>query len=96
VLAGHLGRPVAELEQSLTSRELTEWMAFYRIAPFGQVRDDDRMRALLALMFNVNRGKDAQPAAPSDFLKTWEPPVEIDHAAEAAMLEAHFERLADD
>ncbi len=39
-LALELGRTVAELEQSLGSGELTEWLVFYGIEPFGAVRDN--------------------------------------------------------
>ena len=39
-LALVLGMTVAELNQRMSSRELSEWMAFYRIEPFGDVRGD--------------------------------------------------------
>ena len=37
-LALALGRTVAELQQTLSAAELVEWMAFYRIDPWGGYR----------------------------------------------------------
>jgi len=39
-LAGHLGRTVSELEEELSSAELTEWIALLSIEPWGPYRDD--------------------------------------------------------
>lgn len=69
-LAGHLGRTVGELEVSLSSRELSEWIAYSALEPFGQDRTDDGFRLLASMLFNTNRGKGARALAPGDFLKT--------------------------
>lgn len=37
---------VAELQQRMSSREFTEWMAFYQLEPFGPWRDDIRIGVL--------------------------------------------------
>lgn len=39
-LAGHLGCTVAELEQRLSSSELTEWVALAWLDPWGEYRAD--------------------------------------------------------
>lgn len=42
MLAAHLGMTVKELLQRMDSRELSEWMAYYNIEPFGEERADIR------------------------------------------------------
>lgn len=69
-LAGHLGRTVGELELSLSSRELSEWIAYSSFEPFGQGRSDDGFRLLASMLYNINRGKNARPLSADDFLKT--------------------------
>lgn len=71
LLAGHLGRTVAELEQTLTSQELTEWMAYYRVEPFGPWRDDYRAGQVMALYANSKRGKGGKAFRASDFIPRW-------------------------
>jgi len=41
-LAAHLKTTVRELLMRIDSRELSEWMAFYSIEPFGRTRADMR------------------------------------------------------
>lgn len=69
-LAGHLGRTVGELEVSLSSHELSEWVAYAAIEPFGQGRADDGFRLLASMFYNANRGKGSRPLTAADFLKT--------------------------
>jgi hypothetical protein len=40
ILAGHLGKSVAETQRTVTSREFTYWKAFHNINPIGQGRGD--------------------------------------------------------
>jgi hypothetical protein len=75
-----MGRTVAELQSVLSSAELTEWMAYSLVEPFGQPRADDAARLLASLAVNA-ASSSGQPATPADFLKTWEPPVEDDDVA---------------
>jgi len=69
-----MGKPVAELERTLTSHELAEWAAYNIVEPFGQPRTDDGFRLLAYALFNANRGKNAKPFEMGEFLKVWEPP----------------------
>lgn len=39
----------------LSSRQISEWMAYYTLDPFGEERADLRMGMLMALIANVNR-----------------------------------------
>ena len=49
-----LGRTVGELEASLSAAELREWIAFYRIDPWGEQRADLRMARIVWAVLQVN------------------------------------------
>jgi hypothetical protein len=59
---------VEEMLGRITSRELTEWQAFYSIEPFGEERAEMRNGMLIASMANLWRGKDTRPYRPEDFM----------------------------
>lgn len=63
-----------DLLQSLTSRQFSEWMAFYTLDPFGDQRADLRTGILAAVVNNRWRGKSEQPREPSDFMPFREQP----------------------
>lgn len=48
-LAGHLGKTVGELKQSLSYDELIDWIAYNRLDPIGAYRQD-LQTALLAML----------------------------------------------
>lgn len=64
----------------MSSREFAEWLAYYNLEPFGEVRADLRMATLAALIANANRDarKRKEPYTPRDFMLTFEdePPRE--------------------
>jgi hypothetical protein len=66
---------VRELLSKLDSREISEWMAYYSIDPFGEVRADYRMAMSCCLLANINRGK-GQPFKVSDFMPEFGPKKE--------------------
>ena len=70
-----LGIPVKELLQRITSRELSEWMAYESIEPFGERRSDLRMGILASLIANANRDrrKRSEPYEPDDFIPRFGP-----------------------
>ena len=61
---------------TISSAELTEWMAFYKMSPFGEARGDLRVAQLTALMANVHRDREKrpQPFEPVDFMPYAERP----------------------
>ena len=59
---------VEELLRRVTSRELSEWMAYYSVEPFGEDRADLRSGIIASLIYNTNRGKDQSPLSPKDFM----------------------------
>ncbi|MET0419012.1 MAG: hypothetical protein ABW022_23615 [Actinoplanes sp.] len=63
---------VGELLARVSSRELTEWEAYERVAgPVGDERFDHLFSMLQATIANVNRGKNQKAHEPSAFLPKW-------------------------
>lgn len=60
--------PVRELLARVGSDELTEWMAFYQLEPFGEVRADLRSGVVAATFANAHRTKDSRAFTPEDFM----------------------------
>jgi hypothetical protein len=56
----------------MSSRTLSEWMAYYGLEPFGEGRADLRMGILAATVANSQRGKDQQPFKPEQFMPQFE------------------------
>ena len=50
------------------SDELTEWMAFYQLEPFGDFRSDLRSAIVAATFANAHRTTQAPPFTPEDFM----------------------------
>ncbi len=63
-----MGKPVARLLSEISSRELTEWIEYAKLEPFGEERADLRSAIVAATVANVNRGKKQKPFKPSDFM----------------------------
>lgn len=87
-----LGCTVAELEERLTSRELTEWLAYWQMEPWGQWRDNWHHAMTQAMLFNIHRGRKAA-RGPADFF--YKPPGQQQaerHAHFWANLDAHAQK----
>ena len=69
-LALNLGMTVGELERRMTSRELSEWIAYDNVDPFGEVRDDLRTGIECATLAQINGTKNAKP---KDFMPDFRP-----------------------
>lgn len=61
---------VEKAQREISSHEFAEWMAYYRLEPFGENRQDFRHGILSALIANSNRDpkKQPKPYAPEDFI----------------------------
>jgi hypothetical protein len=59
---------VAELLARISSAELTEWMAFDAIEPFGEARADFRAGIVAAVTANHSFAPPREPRKPSDFM----------------------------
>lgn len=53
-LALELGSTVAELQRKMSSAEFGEWLAYYSIEPFGQIRDELRTARVCTSLYAVN------------------------------------------
>lgn len=63
-----MGTPVAKLLDIMSVEELLEWMAFYRIEPFGFEIENFRAGVVAATVVNCTpRKRGAKPSVPSDF-----------------------------
>ena len=67
-LALALGQPVRQLLASVGSDELTEWMAFYLLEPFGEQRADYRSGVIASTFANAHRADGVKPFTPEDFM----------------------------
>ena len=86
---------VGEMLTRMSSRELSEWMAYATLEPFGEERADLRAGIVASTVANVHRGKGDKPIPPTDFLpKFWEeepddePPEALPPEEIAAKLDA--------
>ncbi len=61
---------VDELLNRISSRELTEWMAFYQLEPWGTETEDWRAGLISSTIANANRDQKRRrkPYEPQDFM----------------------------
>lgn len=52
----------------MTSREFAEWVAYSRIEPFGQPRQDYGHALVASVIYNMLRDSKASPMQPDDFV----------------------------
>jgi hypothetical protein len=52
----------------LPSSELTEWIAYYRLEPWGQERDNWHSAQVAAIIANVNRKKGTPALSVDEFM----------------------------
>lgn len=67
-LASLLGCTVSELLEKISSSELSEWMAFYSMEPFGFESQMLGHAVTSSTIANVNRQKGQKSYAPKDFV----------------------------
>lgn len=58
----------------MQSEELSYWMAYYGMFPWGEERADLRVAIQSSLIANVNRGKNARAFSPEDFMPKFNQP----------------------
>ena len=57
----------------ISSAQFAEWMAYSRLEPWGEDRDDLRMGIVASVIANSNRGKGKKPYKPQDCMPDFEP-----------------------
>lgn len=66
-----LGKTVEQLGDEMSYAELLDWVDYYRLEPFGEIRQDLRNALLCTLIANQNRDLRKQKAATiADFMLT--------------------------
>lgn len=60
----------------MSSLELTEWMAYYKLEPFGQERGDLQAGLVAATVVNLFKDKGSKAASPADFVMEFAPQVD--------------------
>jgi len=59
---------VAECQKRMSVQEFFEWVAFYQLEPWGEVRADYRSAIVSTILANSNRAKNTPPFKPLDFM----------------------------
>lgn len=65
--------PVSELLERMSSSEISEWMAFSRLEPFGAEAEYVGHAITAATVANVNRRKEQKAFQYTDFIPRFEP-----------------------
>ena len=68
---------VRELLSRIDSHELSEWIAYQGIEPFGEERADLRSGIIAAVTANAWRGKGDKAMSPQDFMPFYEKPEPV-------------------
>lgn len=66
-LASHLKMTVAELLTRMSVKELNEWAVFFRLQPFGPIRDNFHAGIIASTAANLFNSK-GQALTPADFM----------------------------
>lgn len=68
----------------MSSQELSEWMAFYSLEPWGTEVEDLRAAIIASTIANANRDpkKQRKPYKPRDFMPQWDRPPAKEQTAE--------------
>lgn len=57
--------------------KLARWLAYFQLEPFGPVQEDLRSGWIASLIYNSNRGKDAEAKGPEFFFPSLAPAAEV-------------------
>ncbi|MEZ4714310.1 MAG: DUF4035 domain-containing protein [Caldilineaceae bacterium] len=68
------GCTVAELQSRMGQTEFLDWLEYYQVEPFGEVRAEMRMGMLASVLANIHRDSKKKPEAysPKEFMATYE------------------------
>jgi hypothetical protein len=85
---------VRRLLTELDSRELTAWMAYEAVEPFGERRANLHAGIVAATVANVNRDKHARAFQPTDFLLEFGREKVVDEDAQMEAMRAQMALIA--
>lgn len=63
-----IGWPVPLLKKIMSARDISEAIAYSRIEPWGEEREDFRAGIVASTIANVNRASNSKPFTPRDFM----------------------------
>jgi hypothetical protein len=69
-----LGKTVKQLLEEISSAELSEWMAYEVLEPWGETRADYRAGVISSTYINCKLKKGAKKHKPADFMPRFGPP----------------------
>jgi hypothetical protein len=75
----------------MTSAQFAEWIAYNKLEPFGEEREDLRMGIVASTIANANLPKGKKPYKPADFTPTFE--IETEDEAAARLIAQAFAAL---
>lgn len=78
--------PVGELLSRISSRELSEWMAYFEIEPFGADAYYLGHAIVAKTVADSNRKKGSKPYKVEDFMPKFEKPKSVDQAIQFAQM----------
>jgi hypothetical protein len=76
---------VRELLARIDSRELAEWMVYYGLDPFGDVRGDLQAGIVASTIANANKGKNGRAFTPADFMPLIKKPDQSENDMQTQM-----------
>ncbi len=85
---------VAELLSRISSRELTEWQAYFTVEPFGEDRADLRSAIVACVMASAWCGKKGRKFTVKDFMPDFAPKQKQSLGLMRAMLEGYAKLAA--
>lgn len=74
------------LDAVLSSKQLTDWIAYSLLEPFGSRREDARAGTIAATVVNMQKGKNAQSVSANDFFPEFTPSKEKEDQSKKAIL----------
>ena len=95
VLAAHLGMTLERLGREMSSYELTQWIAYFKVEPFGHVRGDIQAGVIASVIANSSPGRGKRTYRPSDFMPDFgvAEVSEEDREAKAKSMFRYYKRL---
>ena len=84
---------VAELGRRVSSSELMEWAAFYRLEPFGPARDNMHAGLICATVAGAS-GRCRRQPSPSDYMLDSEAQQQVDNDPDQKAAKAAFKHFA--
>jgi len=66
-----LGKTIGEI-RSMPAVEFMRWQLYYQVEPFGWQSDEYRTAVILAMLYNINRGKRQRAKYAEDFMRDYQ------------------------